>query len=111
MLGDLRANMGQGGLIDHFKTYIIRQEDQNLQNIKKFANKTAGVINAYKALQLSDAETGAIKALETAVAAYSAEAGKFDAAVVALTEANTRIRLDLTDEKVDQIARFIASRG
>lgn len=78
LLGDLRAALGQGGLIDHFKTYMVRQQDRNLENIKKFADKAKGVIKAYGGLELNDAETAALATLDEIVTMYNDQGGEIE---------------------------------
>ncbi|MEQ9559918.1 MAG: methyl-accepting chemotaxis protein [Rhodospirillales bacterium] len=97
LLGDLRAAMGYGGLIENFKDYMLRQTDEYLENVKKFTDKSMSVIKTYESLELSDAETAAIGALEEIVTIYGAQVGEietltFDA--VSPDEIDAKIQID-----------------
>ena len=78
LLGEFRSYMGVGGLIDHYKTYTIRQEDKNLQDIRKSADKALTVLNSYGGLSLNEAEQAAVKTLDETVRRYQAAAGEVE---------------------------------
>ncbi|MAY68743.1 MAG: hypothetical protein CMM77_16655, partial [Rhodospirillaceae bacterium] len=97
LLGDLRSAMGYGGLIENFKDYMLRQTDEYLENVKKFTDKSMGLIKTYEGLGLNDAETAALGTLEEIVTVYGAQAGEietltFDA--VAPDEIDAKIQID-----------------
>ena len=97
LLGDLRAAMGYGGLIENFKDYMLRQTDEYLENIKKFSDKSMSIIKTYEGLGLNDTETAALGTLEETVTIYGAQAGEietltFDA--VAPEEIDAKIQID-----------------
>ena len=78
LLGDLRGALGYGGLIEHFKNYMVRQSDEQLEDIKKYADKATSVLKAYGALELSEAEQSAVTTLEETVTTYAEQSGEIE---------------------------------
>ena len=78
LLGDLRSALGYGGLIEHFKNYMLRQSDEQLGEIKKFSDKAASVLKTYGTLSLNEAEQAAVTALEQTVTTYAEQSGEIE---------------------------------
>ena len=78
LLGDLRSALGYGGLIEHFKNYMLRQSDEQLGEIKKFSDKAASVLKTYGTLSLNEAEQAAVTALEQTVMTYAEQSGEIE---------------------------------
>ena len=78
LLGDLRAAMGYGGLIEQFKNYMLRQTDEYLEGTKKSVDASMSVIKTYGTLELNAAETTALGALEELVSVYGQQVGEIE---------------------------------
>ncbi|PIW27467.1 MAG: hypothetical protein COW30_10305, partial [Rhodospirillales bacterium CG15_BIG_FIL_POST_REV_8_21_14_020_66_15] len=97
LLGDLRAAMGYGGLIENFKDYMLRQTDEYLENVKKFTDKSMSIIKTYEGLALNDAETAALGTIEEIVAVYGEQVGEVETLtfdVVPPEEIDKKIQID-----------------
>ncbi len=78
--GEMLSALGYGGLIDHFKTYIIRRDKSHLAQIKNSISQYRKAVANYQALGLNDQERKALTAIGKIV-------GKYEKALPIVTEA------------------------
>lgn len=65
LLFDLQSALGYGGLIHHFKNYVIRKDPALLETILGIIEAEQGTIARYSAMSINDAERNALGALQS----------------------------------------------
>lgn len=71
LLSDLRAALGYGGMIHHFKNYVLRGDAPRVARIEASLADARSVLAAYRALPLNTAEASAIDAIEGVLRQYA----------------------------------------
>lgn len=69
-LSALISNLGYGGMIDHFKTYIITGTEESAQQATLSAGAALAAIENYKASPLSEPEKQALGTTREMIMAY-----------------------------------------
>lgn len=69
--------MGYGGLVDHFKSYLLRKEPGRIDDIRISVGKALAAIEQYSEASIAPEERSALRDLRSVVQRY---AGKLDAA-------------------------------
>jgi methyl-accepting chemotaxis protein len=70
-LSELREALGYGGMIHHFKNFIIRGDLQKLRQARARMEAAANAIARYRALGMNSDEARALEAFEKVMAAYA----------------------------------------
>ena len=63
-LSVMRGSIGYGGMIHHFKNYLLRRESKYLLSTHRSMLETKAIFSGYRALGVSAAEESAIKDIE-----------------------------------------------
>ena len=114
VLGEVRAHLGFRGLIDHFKVYMVRQQDQNLQDIRKSTDRAMAALKAYGGLDLDDAEKKALATITETVASFQQKAGEIESLTydaVPPAEIDKRIQVDPAPALQALAALSVAAEG
>ena len=77
LLSRLRDALGYGGMIHHFKNYVLRHDPPRIAKVRAAHGKVTSIISAYRALETNEAERAALVDIERVAAAY---AGNLDTA-------------------------------
>tara|TARA_B100000959_G_scaffold286282_1_gene364235 strand:- start:40 stop:1644 length:1605 start_codon:yes stop_codon:yes gene_type:complete len=67
----LRATLGYGGMIHHFKNYVLRKKNIDLEKTSELLGGAQTILNQYSSLGVSIAEKKAIEDIERVVNQYS----------------------------------------
>jgi diguanylate cyclase (GGDEF)-like protein/PAS domain S-box-containing protein len=70
ILAEIRKHMGYGGLIHHFKNYVLRQSDDYLEALQTSKVSLLTSINEYQSYPLTPAEQQAVKQLLSVIEQY-----------------------------------------
>ncbi|MBE9557179.1 MAG: MCP four helix bundle domain-containing protein, partial [Proteobacteria bacterium] len=71
VLTELRDAVGYGGMIHHFKNYVLRQDDPRIAKVEASVADARHSIEQYRTFGLTAEEAAAIAAIETVVDAYA----------------------------------------
>ena len=71
-LNALKRELGYGGLIHHFKNYILRAEAKRIEIVEQKIGGAKAAIDRYRSLGTSDAEERALKDIDQALSNYRA---------------------------------------
>ena len=100
----LRATLGYGGMIHHFKNYVLRKKEHDLERTRELLGGAHTILNQYSSLGVSKAEQNAIEDIEGVTKQY----GK------ALLLARQAIAQGKSSGEIDKLTRvddFAAIRG
>ena len=92
----LRSELGYGGMIHHFKNYILRQRKSDADKVISSIGSATLALEKYTYLQLTSSETKALQNVKNTITAYSNALDK----VFRLIEENK------TAEQIDNIVRI-----
>jgi diguanylate cyclase (GGDEF)-like protein len=95
----LRKAIGYGGMIHHFKNYILRREENLIDNIQSDIGAVRAVIGQYGSLSLSEAEKVALEDIGSVLDRYEQallESQDLAHAGVLTKEIDTKIRVNDT---------------
>ena len=70
LLGELRASLGFGGMIHHFKNYVLRHDAPRVARIETAIAAAQSTIAGYRALPTNAAEQAALDDIASVIGAY-----------------------------------------
>ena len=73
LLEHLSGAMGYGGLIHHFKNFVLRKDQARVAKIASAANQATQILNDYANTGLSQRESEALAGVRGVIAAYSSK--------------------------------------
>jgi len=75
-INSLVANVGYGGMIHHFKNYVLRKDAPRIQKIQISVGAAMGALNTYESVGVNAAEKQAIAEIRGVIHAYADNTGK-----------------------------------
>lgn len=104
LISEIRGFLGYGGIIHHFKNYVLRQEPSYLAETQRQIVQFRHSVQRFEDLPLSDAETAALQTISRTIAQYE---DNLIRAVAAAAEGWTPSRTDQV-VRVDDSAAIAA---
>lgn len=95
----LRHSLGFGGMIHHFKEYVILKNEINAAGFKKSVAEARSILNHYKTLIDADGEAEAVNAIDNMITAYETNFAKIDTLArsgASTTDIDKAVRVDDT---------------
>ena len=94
VLSALRESLGYGGMIHHFKNYILRQDTSHITKMKQSIGNARTLLQAYRAFNLSNREHSSLDEIETMINHYS------EAFELAIQLAQQQLSPEQIDQKI-----------
>ena len=96
ILSEIRRSIGFGAMIHHFKNYVLRQEQERIEIVRKAARAAKAGIAAYRKQGITPAEAEALKPVEAVINAYEKNIGV----------AASLVREGKSPEQVDKVVKI-----
>lgn len=104
LISEIRGFLGYGGIIHHFKNYVLRQEPSYLAETQRQIVQFRQSVQRFEDLPLSEAEDAALQTISRTIAEYESNLSR---AVTAAAQGWTPSRID-QDVRVDDEAAIAA---
>ncbi|WP_350335996.1 methyl-accepting chemotaxis protein [Coralliovum pocilloporae] len=96
LISDLRGALGYGGMIHHFKNYVLRGDAPRIEKFNNAVALAEKAIAEYRSLHTVDAETAALRDIEAAIQAYKS----------AINQIKVMIGEGATPEAIDKVVKI-----
>jgi len=90
----LRAHVGYGGVIHHFKNYVLRQEKELVPLFKVSMKKANDIINEYQNRKVTSTERAALRDISQTLSEYDAAFSKAQKLNLSVKEIDDAVRVN-----------------